>query len=331
VPDAALDRAVLDRAALPGCPLLTRLAFLGTPQVAAATLASLLDAGHEVALVVTRADRRRARNAVPEPSPVKAVALERGIPVSGRVADVIDAGVGLGVVVAFGQLVRPEVLERVPMVNVHFSLLPRWRGAAPVERAILAGDETTGVCLMALEEGLDTGPVYARRETPISQDETAAALRRRLGEIGTSMLLELLARWPDAGEPQPQQGEPTYAAKLRPDELELDWSRPATEVERVVRVGRAWTTFRRRRLIVHRARRVAWEAGDEVPLLGTLPAEELLPGSLVGSLVITGRRGDGAGQALQLVQVQAEGRAVQRFEDWARGARPAPGERLGDR
>ncbi len=244
---------------------------------------------------------------------------------SERVADVVEAGADLGVVVAYGRLIKPDVLERVPMVNTHFSLLPRWRGAAPVERAILAGDEVTGVCLMALEEGLDTGPVYARRETAIGPDETAAELRARLGLIGTEMLLDLLGRWPDGlGAPQPQVGEPTYAAKLAPEELELDWSRPAIESERVVRVGRAWTTFRGKRLLVHRARCVELGSGEArgADVVG------LPPGSLVGPLVVTGDSSGPHGHALELVEVQPEGRAPQLFADWARGARPAAGERL---
>jgi methionyl-tRNA formyltransferase len=132
--------------------------------------------------------------------------------VTHKPADVVSSGAELGVVVAYGRLVKPDVLAAVPMVNVHFSLLPRWRGAAPVERAILAGDPETGVCLMELEEGLDTGPVYARAVTAIGPDETADDLRRRLGEIGTELLLENLAV--GLGEPEPQIGEPTYAAKI---------------------------------------------------------------------------------------------------------------------
>ncbi|HWD09386.1 MAG TPA: methionyl-tRNA formyltransferase, partial [Actinomycetota bacterium] len=144
-----------------------RLAFLGTPDVASLALSGLVGAGFEVACVVTRADKRRGRGTAPEPSPVKARATELGLPVTEGVFDVVGAGVDLGVVVAYGQLIRRPVLEAVPMVNVHFSLLPRWRGAAPVERAILAGDAETGVCLMAVEEGLDTGGVYGKVTTPI--------------------------------------------------------------------------------------------------------------------------------------------------------------------
>jgi methionyl-tRNA formyltransferase len=124
-------------------------------------LRALVGAGHEVVLVVSQPDKRRGRGGELAPSPVKAAAVALGLAVTERVDDVITAGAELGVVVAYGRLIRPHVLAVLPMINVHFSLLPRWRGAAPVERAILAGDERTGVCVMQLEEGLDTGPVYA--------------------------------------------------------------------------------------------------------------------------------------------------------------------------
>jgi len=288
-----------------------RLVFLGTPEVAARTLRALVEGGHDVALVVSAPDRRRARRAGASPTPVKAVATELGIPVTERVEEAVGAGASLGVVVAFGRIIAPDVLTRLPMVNLHFSLLPRWRGAAPVERALLAGDPTTGVCLMALEAGLDTGPVYDRREVAIGDDETAAELRARLGGIGTALLLEMLDRPGGLPEPVPQSGEPTYAAKLTPDELQLDFSRSAVECARLVRAGRAWTTFRGRRLLVVAARPTAG-AGASGP-----------PGRLAGSGVATG-----AG-VLELVAVQSEGRGPLPFAAWAAGARPVPAEILG--
>jgi methionyl-tRNA formyltransferase len=239
---------------------------------------------------------------------VRAVATDLGLPVTERVDDVLDADVSLGVVVAFGRLIKPHVLARVPMVNLHFSLLPRWRGAAPVERAVLAGDTETGVCVMAVEEGLDTGGVYAVERLAIGDEETADELRGRLVTVGTRLLVETLRR--GLGEPVPQSGQPTYAAKLEPEELHLDWSRPALELHRVVRLGRAWTTFRGRRLRVLRARRVAAASGA--------------PGELEGLVVAAG---DGAG--LELVEVQPEGRGPRPAAAWANGARPQPGERLG--
>jgi methionyl-tRNA formyltransferase len=258
-------------------------------------------------MVVTRADKRRGRGADLVPSPVKEAATKLGIPVTHRVDDVIDAGAELGVVVAFGQIIRPHVLAALPMVNLHFSLLPRWRGAAPVERAILAGDTETGVCLMTLEEGLDTGPVHACQRVTIREGESADELRSRLVEIGTGLLVSQL----DEGlsPPVSQVGQATYAAKIDPEELHLDWSQPAQQLARVVRLGRAWTEFRGRRLRILRARPV--------------PGEGHAPGTLEDTRVAAG---DGA---LQLLEVQPEGKGAMAAEDWLRGTRPAPGERLG--
>ena len=179
---------------------------------------------------------------------MKAAALELGLPVVHRVEEVLEAGADLGVVVAYGRLIRRPVLERLGFVNLHFSLLPRWRGAAPVERALLAGDAETGVCLMQLEEGLDTGPVFAHRRVPIDSRVTADALRRQLVEVGSELLCTTL----DTGlhDPTPQEGEVTYAAKLTPADLEIDWGAGADTIDRVVRVGGAWTTWRGRRLKV---------------------------------------------------------------------------------
>jgi methionyl-tRNA formyltransferase len=282
-----------------------RLAYLGTPEAAVPPLHALVDAGHDVAVVVSQADKKRGRGGALVPSPVKAAAMELGLPVPSRVADVVDAGVDLGVVVAFGRLIKPDVLARVPMINVHFSLLPRWRGAAPVERAILAGDVETGVDIMQLEEGLDTGPVYAEERVPIGAEETAADLRARLVELGTGMLVDVLSR--PLPTPVPQRGEPTYAAKLEPSELRIDWTRSAEEIHRLVRLGLAWTTFRGARLRILRAR----------PSVGVLG-----PGETDGLLVGTGRG------TLELDEVQPEGKGRQPAAAWRNGARIRPGERF---
>jgi methionyl-tRNA formyltransferase len=271
-------------------------------------LRALVAAGHHVAVVVSRPDKRRGRGGQLLPSPVKRAAEELGLPVTARVDDVIEAGVDLGVVVAYGRLIKPHVLERVPMVNMHFSLLPRWRGAAPVERAILAGDPDTGVCLMTLEEGLDTGPVHARRVLAIGPEETADELRARLVEAGTALLLEQLGS--GLSPPVPQEGEPTYAAKIEPAELHLDWSRPAIQLHRTIRLGRAWTTWRGRRLLILRVRLAPGPAEGE-------------PGELRGLVVATGEG------SLELVEVQPEGRGPQAAGAWRNGAHPLPGERLG--
>ncbi|HUP71296.1 MAG TPA: methionyl-tRNA formyltransferase [Acidimicrobiales bacterium] len=289
-----------------------RLAYLGSPAAAVPPLQALLADGHEVKIVVTQPDRRRGRGADLVPTPVKAAALEAGLAVSDRVDDVLEAGVELGVVVAYGRLIKPHVLAQVPMVNLHFSLLPRWRGAAPVERAILAGDTETGVCLMELEEGLDTGPVYRREVVPIGAGETADELRRRLVDVGTTLLVDALRD--GLGDAEPQTGEPTYAAKIDAEEMHLDWARPAVELHRLVRIGRAWTTFRGRRL------RVLWatllDAGEPAPAAG------VIEGAVVGT---------GNGLGLQLVEVQPEGKPPMPAPAWLNGARPNPGEHLGQR
>ncbi len=263
-------------------------------------LAGLLAAGHDVAAVVTRPDRRRGRGAALSPSPVKQAALAAGLPVTDRADDVLGAGVELGVVVAFGQILRAPLLGGVPLVNLHFSLLPRWRGAAPVERAILAGDEETGVCLMEVEAELDSGPVYAQVRTAIGPEETAAHLRRRLAVLGRDLLVTQLAG--GLGEARPQSGRPIYAPKIHPAELHLDWEQPAEQLARVVRAGRAWTTAAGQRLLV-------LAATPEHPSPGGPP------GSLGGTLVSTGAGG------LRLRSVQPAGRAPLDAEAWRRGAR----------
>jgi methionyl-tRNA formyltransferase len=298
-----------------------RVVFFGTPDEAVPPLRALAQGGHEVAAVVTQPDRRRGRGSALVPSPVKREATELGLlvlqPV--RVRDIVGALTDLhaevAVVVAFGQLLPPAVLSTVPggFVNLHFSLLPRWRGAAPVERAILAGDTETGVCLMAIDEGMDTGPIYACARTPIGPDETAGDLRDRLVEIGTRLLIEVLPTLPER-PPTPQIGEPTLAPKLTVEEFHLDWSRPTAELYARIRAGEprpgAWTTVEGRRLKIRRARLHPGSAGG-------------IPGTVSPSGVVT--TGDGA---LELVLVQPEGRAPMPVGAWLAGRRGAPA-RLG--
>jgi methionyl-tRNA formyltransferase len=275
-----------------------KLVYLGTPEMAVPPLEALVEAGHEVVLVVTRADKRRGRGSAISPSPVKAAALELGLTVTHAVDDVLAAvendGAELGVVVAFGQIVKPHVLDVIPMVNLHFSLLPRWRGAAPVERALLAGDDVTGVCVMQLEEGLDTGGVHARREVSIGSETTAAELRESLVDVGTALLVETLSKsielW--EGHAVPQTGDVSYAAKFGRDDFEIDWSLSPEEVHRLVRVGGAWTTFRDKRLKILKAN------------------------------LVDGR--------LFPLTVQPEGKSAMSFEAWRNGARPASDELFGE-
>ena len=292
-----------------------RVIFLGSPADAVPPLRALVAAGHEVTLVVTQPDRRRSRGGGAEPSPVRVAAAELDLPVvtparaREAVDDVSAAHADLGVVVAFGQLLPPAFLETLPhgFVNMHFSLLPRWRGAAPVERAILAGDTETGVSLMRIDEGLDTGGVYASASTPIGAHETAGELRARRVDIGTGLLLEHLPGIPSI-EPAPQRGEPTYAEKLSVEEFRLDPRRPAVELERLVRAGNprpgAWMVVGGKRLKVWRAQ---------------VDRGEGAPGSIgrAGELVTD----DGA---LRLAEVQPEGRPRMPAEAWLAGTHERP-------
>jgi len=296
---------------------MARLVFLGTPEAAVEPLRTLVRAGHDVALVVSRADKRRGRGSALVPSPVKAAATELGLAVSDSLDDAVAVGAELGVVVAYGRIVPVAILDRLPMVNLHFSLLPRWRGAAPVERAILEDDAETGVCLMAVEAGLDTGPIYAEVATAIGEDETADQLRARLVLLGCGLLEEHLARG-RAGLPVPreQAGTPTYAEKVLPGEHVLHWEQPADQLRRVIRVGRAWTTFRGRRLGVPAAAGVPEAEGPAVPV-GP-------PGALLGTDVWAAD-----GTRLRLVTVHPEGKRPMDAAEWIRGVRPGPDELLG--
>jgi len=309
------------------------LVFLGTPEAAVPSLRALVEAGHDVRLVVTQPDRRRGRGGVLMPSPVKQAALGYGLPVTEELSKAADVGAELGVVVAYGRLVPPALLAEVPMVNVHFSLLPRWRGAAPVERAILAGDTTTGVSLMRLEAGLDTGPVLAETVVEIGPAETAPELTGRLAELGARLLIEQLAYGADAlGPGRPQVGEPTYATKLEPDELRLRWGEPADMVVRRVRLGRAHTWFRGERLLVRRA-----AVGDVDAVGGERPDAEttdaaVAPGAPLppGTLLPVARVVAGDGRLVVLHEVQPPGRRPMPADAWWQGARVEAGARFDD-
>jgi methionyl-tRNA formyltransferase len=278
-----------------------RLAFCGSPSFAVAVLDALVDAGHDVVCVVSRPDQRRGRGGRATPTPVKAAALARGIGVTERVEDLATTDFDLGVVVAFGAMVPTSVLEHATMCNLHFSLLPRWRGAAPVERAILAGDAVTGVCVMRLEPTLDTGPLYASATTDVD-DKDLATLRAELVTLGIGLLVDLLEDGPGGlPEPVPQVGEPTTAKKITELELELDFRRPARELARIVRLGRARTTANGRRLAVR-----ACEVLDDAP--GAT-------GELVGDVVSCGEG------ALRLLEIVPEGRRAMTPAQWVRGLR----------
>jgi methionyl-tRNA formyltransferase len=279
------------------------LAFLGTPEPAVASLRALVAAGHDVEIVITRPDRRRGRGAGLTASPVKVAAEELGIRVAHRLADLDEVEVERGVIVAYGAMIPAAVLERIPMLNVHFSLLPRWRGAAPVERAILAGDAQTGVCVMTLEAGLDTGPVHLERRVDVG-DKTATQLTDELARVGARALVEVLASEELLAHPRPQVGEATYAQKLTAETFHLDPSMSQSLVLRTVRLGRAFALVEGRRLRVDEAR---------------VSVARVVPGSisLLDGEVVLGAADGG----VALVQVQPEGSRPMAAKAWWAGAR----------
>lgn len=291
-----------------------RVAFLGTPELAVPVLRALVDAKIEVGQVVTRVDKRRARGNDLYPSPVKAAALEFELEVSHHVDGLLERHrvhpFDLAVVVAYGVLIKPHVLAEIPMVNLHVSLLPKWRGAAPIERALLAGDSQTGVCLMQIEEGLDTGGVIGKRTMAITDSTTADDIRLQLIAEGSQLLIEQLHAGLDSVVPQ--VGEPTYAEKIDVSELRISWLKSASEISRLIRLGNAWTLFRGRRLKIHEANVVAESSGDIGSLIVTKNSVLVVTGSGV----------------LDLKIVQPEGKPRMDVVSWINGTQPSHGEKL---
>jgi methionyl-tRNA formyltransferase len=221
-----------------------KVIFAGTPEFAARALAAIIAAGHDVALVLSQPDRPAGRGMVLQPSPVKKLALEHGIevfqPLSLKDAEVqaklAAVGAEVMVVAAYG-LILPQVVLDLPRhgcINIHASLLPRWRGAAPIQRALLAGDAETGVCIMQMEAGLDTGPVLLRGAFAIGDADTTASLHDRLAALGGELVVAALAKLPLPAETQPLEGV-TYAHKIEKAEAAIDWSRSAAELDRHIR------------------------------------------------------------------------------------------------
>ncbi|MDN3516696.1 methionyl-tRNA formyltransferase [Aquisalimonas lutea] len=256
----------------------SRIAFAGTPEFAVPALRALLASEHDVVGVWTQPDRPAGRGRRPRPAPVKAVAGEAGVPVHqpdalatpDQRAAMVAAAPDLLVVVAYG-LLLPEAVLSLPAqgcVNLHASLLPRWRGAAPIQRALLAGDEETGMCLMRMEPGLDTGPVYDCRRTLIRPEDTGGTLHDRLAELGAELLradLDSLLEGDLAPQPQPAAGV-TYARKLDKAEARIDWNEDAVGIARRVAAFNPWpvaeTDWDGARLRIWRARPLATPAGE---------------------------------------------------------------------
>ncbi|KQS60937.1 methionyl-tRNA formyltransferase [Geodermatophilus sp. Leaf369] len=307
-----------------------KLLFAGTPSPAVPSLTALLASDHEVVAVLTRPDARAGRGRREVRSPVAQHADEAGIPVlqprSPREPEFLeqlaDLAVDCAPVVAYGALVPPVALDvpRHGWVNLHFSLLPAWRGAAPVQHAVMAGDEVTGAATFQLEAGLDTGPVFGVVTEAIGPRDTAGELLDRLAVTGARLLVATLDGIADGSlvpEPQPAEGV-SLAPKVETADARVDWSLPAHVVDRRVRgvtpAPGAWTTWRGDRL----------RLGPVEPLDSSLA---LAPGEVsvgpTGVLVGTGRG------AVRLGEVQPAGKKMLPAVDWARGARPADGEQVG--
>jgi methionyl-tRNA formyltransferase len=306
-----------------------RVVFAGTPQFSAPVLRALLDSPHRVVGVYTQPDRPAGRGRKLVPSPVKQLALEAGASVFQPVSlkspeaqrELAELQANLMVVVAYGLILPPGVLKLPALgcVNLHASLLPRWRGAAPIQRAILAGDAETGVCLMQMEAGLDTGPVLAELRTPIGDEDTAGSLHDRLSGLAARLLVERLEDL-ETGRltPVPQdETRATYADKLDKREAVLDWTRAAAELDRQVRAFNPWpvaqTVYQGEVLRVWEARPIACAGGR--------------PGAVVraGKQGIDVACGEGC---LRLLRIQLPGGRPLSAADFL-NARPAEGVVLG--
>lgn len=303
-----------------------RLIFAGTPDVALPSLDALMSSGHEVAAVLTRPPAPAGRGRAERHSPVHTRALDLGLPVitGSRLSDpevlgaVRDIAPDCCPVVAFGAMVTPAALAVPPAgwVNLHFSLLPRWRGAAPVQHAVLAGDEQTGATTFRIDAGLDTGPVFGTVTESIRPRDTSGELLARLSVVGSTLLVDTLDRI-ESGDvapvPQPQRGV-TLAPRIEMDDARIGWIGPADYVDRFVRAMTpapgAWTILRGERVKIGPVE-VA-EGGD------------LAPGEIRGERTLV-HVGTGAGNVV-LGQVQAHGKRAMAATDWMRGLRLAPGE-----
>ncbi|MEO6885451.1 MAG: methionyl-tRNA formyltransferase [Jatrophihabitantaceae bacterium] len=307
-----------------------RLVFAGTPEAAVPSLQALLDSPlHDVVAVLTRPASRSGRGRQQSASPVASLASEAGLAVltpsrpgdPSFLAELTDLAPDCCPVVAYGALLPPAALA-IPLrgwVNLHFSLLPAWRGAAPVQRAILHGDEVTGASAFLIEPGLDTGPVFGLLTEAIRPDDTAGALLTRLADAGAGLLAATMDGIADGSlraEPQSTEGV-SLAAKLQVSDGQIDWTSPGLHIDRQVRACTpapgAWTTFRGERLKLGPLR------------LGT--AQTLAPGALAvdKSIVTVGT----ASVDVQLGLVQPPGKRMMAAADWARGARLIEGDRLG--
>jgi methionyl-tRNA formyltransferase len=309
-----------------------RIVFFGTPAFAVPTLSRLLESRHDVVGVITQPDKPRGRGQRVSDAPVKALAVDRGLTVlqperlSRALFEEEFAALkaDLGVVAAYGKILPEWLLQapRLGMVNVHASLLPKYRGAAPVQRAVVAGETETGVTIMRVVKALDAGPMLARAVRPIGPDETSDVVERALAALGADLLpgvVDELAAGHAVETPQ-NDAEATYAPRLTKEEGAIDWTRPARDLHNHVRGMRPWpsayTFLKAQRLVVHQAR------------VSDSHAASAKPGTCVAAgPVITVACGDG--RALDLIQVQPEGRRVMPARDFVAGHGRLTGQRFG--
>jgi methionyl-tRNA formyltransferase len=309
-----------------------RIVFFGSGAFAIPPFEALLDAGHAVAALVTQPDREKGRGREVAPPPLKPVATARGVPIlqprrikEPAAQEAVRAfAPELIVVVAYGQILPLGVLDMAPLgaVNVHASLLPRYRGAAPIQWALAKGETETGVTTMLLDEGLDTGPILLQRSTPVGAEEIASELEPRLACLGAELLLETVARLSDGTlRPTPQDpASATLAPILRKEDGRIDWDEPAEALAHRVRGLNPWPGTVTR-----------WQ-GAALKVLRARTADPA-PGSAPGTVVGVDRDGVrvccGSGTVLRLLEVQPESRKPMSARDWAMGARLVAGTRLG--
>jgi len=292
-----------------------KIIFMGTPDFSVPILQALA-LQHEIVAVYCQPPRPAGRGKADRPSPVQAAAQDLGLPVrhpvslrdAGAQAEFAALGADLAVVVAYGLILPQAVLDAPALgcLNIHASLLPRWRGAAPIHRAVMAGDAETGICIMQMEAGLDTGPVLLREATPIGAEETTADLQGRLSAMGAALVLRTLADLPMPAAPQPAEGM-SYATKIDKAEARGDWSRPAVEVDRLIRglspFPGAWCKIDGARVKLLRSRLVDGQGN---------------PGQVLRGMVIACGTG-----AVEITLAQREGKRPMTAEEFLRG-KPLP-------
>lgn len=309
-----------------------RIVFFGSPAAALPSLERLIQAGHSIELVITQPDRPSGRGRALSPPPVKSFAAARGIPVlqparlsrDTQAVEIIRAAdPDIAVVVAYGQIIPRAIfdLPRFKSVNVHFSLLPKYRGAAPVQWAILNGEEKTGVTIFELNENMDEGDILDQAETAILPRETAGELEHRLAEIGAALLIRTIDRIDSLPRRAQDHSRATYAPKLKKENGRIDWSREATEIDRLVRAFSPWpgafTFWKGRRLIIHQGEPLNEKRDYRWP-------GQIVEIRSMGPLVCCG-----SGTVFLIRRLQGENRKAMEANAFLRGMPLQPGDLLG--